>query len=97
MGRILNALIMLLVINVFILSIGTGIGFLLRWILPGVDLGTGTLIGVVSLSISIYFFVRVTTTNIGPEEVDMDEEDYSQVKHALEQMRKKPRRRRTYR
>ena len=97
MGRILNALIMLLVINVFVLSAGTGIGFLLSWILPGVDLGTGILIGIVSSSISIYFFVRVTTTNIDPDEVEIDEEDYSQVKHALEQMRKKPRRRRTYR
>ncbi len=48
-----------LAINLFLLGVGIGIGFLLRWILPAVDLGVGILIGVVTTVASVNLFLRV--------------------------------------
>ena len=55
------AIFVYLLTNLFVLGLGTGMGFLLHWILPAVDLGVGILIGVVTSSISIYFFARLSS------------------------------------
>ncbi len=47
-----------LIINVFLLGLGIGIGFLLHWILPAVDLGIGILIGVVTTIASVNLYLR---------------------------------------
>lgn len=47
-----------LAINLFLLGLGIGIGFLLHWILPAVDLGIGILIGVVTTIASINLYLR---------------------------------------
>ncbi len=52
-------LITFLGISLFLLGLGTGIGFLLHWILPGVDLGIGILIGVVTTIATIGFYMRL--------------------------------------
>lgn len=52
-------LVMYLGFNLFLLGVGIGIGFLLRWILPAVDLGVGILIGVVATVASVNFFLRI--------------------------------------
>ena len=51
-----------LVICVLLLAPGVGIGFLLHWVLPEVDLGIGILIGVVATGFSTHFFVRATAS-----------------------------------
>ena len=52
-------LIVFLIINLFLLGLGTGIGFLLHWILPAVDLGVGILIGVVTTIAATAFYFRL--------------------------------------
>jgi hypothetical protein len=52
-------LVTYLVINLFLLGLGIGIGFLLRWILPAVDLGVGILTGVVVTIASVNLFLRI--------------------------------------
>lgn len=47
-----------LAINLFLLGFGIGIGFLLHWILPAVDLGVGILIGVVTTIASVNLYLR---------------------------------------
>lgn len=51
-------LIIYCVANLFLLGVGVGIGFLLRWILA-VDLGVGILIGVVTTIASVNFLLRI--------------------------------------
>lgn len=48
-----------LVINLCLLCLGIGIGFLLHWILPAIDLGVGILIGVVTTVASVGLFLRL--------------------------------------
>lgn len=59
MKAILGLLITFLVVNLGVIASGIGIGFLLRWVLPSVDLGAGILIGVVSIGLSIHYFSRI--------------------------------------
>ena len=42
-----------------VIASGIGIGLLLRWVLPSVDLGAGILIGIVSIGLSIHYFLRI--------------------------------------
>jgi hypothetical protein len=56
----LLAITMYLIIKIILLCISIGIGFLLHWIMPSIDLGIGILIGVISTGISAYTFVKIT-------------------------------------
>ena len=47
MRAFVGLLVTFLAINLGVIASGTGIGFLLRWVLPSVDLGAGILIGLV--------------------------------------------------
>jgi hypothetical protein len=51
------ALAALLLIFLVVLIVGIGIGYLLHWLLPGVELGVGILIGVVTAIGSVNFFL----------------------------------------
>jgi hypothetical protein len=53
---------------------GTASGLLLHWIFPGVDLGTGILIGVIAAGLSIHFFVRLMNS-LESYEVDREGEE----------------------
>ncbi len=58
-------LIILLVFLLFLTlfgALGFGIGFLLHSIIPGVSLGMGMLIGIVTLGYSVEFFLRLFRT-----------------------------------
>ncbi len=55
------ALVTYLVMNLFLLGLGIGIGFLLHWLLPAVDLGVGILIGVVTTVASVNLFLRINS------------------------------------
>ena len=73
-------LVIFLGINLFLLGLGTGIGFLLHWILPGVDLGIGILIGVVTTVASTGFFLRLNKITEQIEDEAMIEEIKSNLK-----------------
>jgi len=64
-------LVIYLVVNLLLLGLGLGIGFLLHWLLPAVDLGVGILIGVVATVASVSFVLRINgiTEQIEDEEL----------------------------
>ena len=59
MKAFLGLLVTLLVIDLVVIASGIGIGLLLRWVLPSVDLGMGILIGIVSIGLSIHLLQRI--------------------------------------
>ncbi len=64
MWVLLSLIVLYLFINVLLLAAGVGLGYLLRWLMPAVDLGAAILIGIVSTAISTYFFVRVISARV---------------------------------
>ena len=54
-------LIMLLVSMGIWMAIGLGVGFLLHWLVPAIDVGMGTLIGVVTLGGCFLWLSRIST------------------------------------
>ncbi len=59
MKAALGLLLVYALINLGMIAVAVGIGFLLHWILPSVDLGTGILIAVVATGFSIHYFIRL--------------------------------------
>jgi hypothetical protein len=57
------AALLLLMLYLLILMLicipGLGIGFLLHWAIPAMDVGTGTLIGVIAISAAAHFFLEM--------------------------------------
>jgi hypothetical protein len=58
-----------------ILALGAGLGFLLHWLLPAIDLGLGFLIGVVVTGFSIHFFSRLIIALYTYEPPKQEEEE----------------------
>ncbi len=81
MISLLGVLILYLLINLVLLGCGIGIGFLLRWIFPAVDLGTGILTGVVTTSVSLVFLTRLLrlVDKVELEEGEADDDDNEAV------------------
>ena len=50
------------VIKGLLLAVGIGVGFLLHWLIPAIELGMGVLIGVVTTGLSAHFFGRTMNT-----------------------------------
>jgi len=44
-----------------LLLLGTGIGFLLHWLMPSVDFGIGVLIGVITIGFTSQLFARISS------------------------------------
>lgn len=59
MRSFLGGLLFYLLIKLFLLGVGIGVGFLLHWLLPAIDLGSGVLIGVVATGLTLHFFGRL--------------------------------------
>jgi hypothetical protein len=59
MRALFGTLLMYLILKLFLLGVGIGIGFLLHWIVPAIDLGMAALIGLVATGLSIHFFARL--------------------------------------
>jgi hypothetical protein len=79
MGSILAILLVFLVILLLFVSLGTGVGFLLRWLL-GLDLGIAIVIGVVSTGFVLHFFVQLLgQLPDTPDEEVATEKDLPQV------------------
>jgi len=58
---VLGTILIYLVIKIVLLAVGIGIGFLLHWLVPAIDLGIGVLIGVIATGFSLFFFGRIAT------------------------------------
>src|SRR5262245_47205531 len=58
---LLGALLIYGAICALLLALGAGIGFLLHWILPSIDLGIGMLIGVLAIGFTAQLFARVSS------------------------------------
>lgn len=57
-GSLLAVLGIYLLINILLIGVGIGVGFVLHWMLPAIELGAATLIGVISTALSVHFFGR---------------------------------------
>jgi hypothetical protein len=48
-------------IGAVLLVLGTGLGFLLHWLMPSVDFGIGILIGVITIGFTAQLFGRISS------------------------------------
>jgi hypothetical protein len=55
-----------------LLVVGAGIGFLLRWIIPSVDLGVGILIGVITIGFTAQLFGRILSIPLAEADDDVE-------------------------
>ena len=62
MRALLGLLLVYLLVKTVLIAVGIGIGFLLHWLVPSIDVGMGALIGVVATAFSIYLFARVSAS-----------------------------------
>lgn len=76
MKPLLGLLITYLVVNLGVIAASVAIGFLLRWLLPSVDLGTGILIGIVSIGLSIHYFFRLLSFAEFHDFAEEDDDDF---------------------
>jgi len=70
MGLIFGFLMIYQVILVILLGVGVGVGFVLHWLIPGVDMGLAILIGVITSGMAIHFYGRLTGLFPGTELLD---------------------------
>ena len=61
MRALLGTLLIFGAICTFLLLLGTGIGFLLHWLMPSVDFGIGVLIGVITIGFTSQLFARISS------------------------------------
>jgi hypothetical protein len=60
------------------ITIGLGAGVLLHWLIPAIDLGMGTLIGVVTLGGCFLWLSRISTLDALYGHDDIDQSDSTQ-------------------
>ena len=66
------------VVQAVLLGIAVGIGFLLHWIVPDVNIGMGILVGLISTIASAYLFSQMMKSRLSLDEYiafDQNEED----------------------
>jgi hypothetical protein len=61
MRALLGFLLIFGTIGTILLALGAGIGFLLHWLLPSIDLGIGMLIGVITIGFTAQLFARISS------------------------------------
>src|SRR5215471_16653236 len=66
------------------MTIGLGAGFLLHWLIPAIDLGMGTLIGVVTLGGCFLWLSRMSTLAAlyGRDDIDQSDATWSSTLEA---------------
>ncbi|MFL5800309.1 MAG: hypothetical protein ACJ8CR_00915 [Roseiflexaceae bacterium] len=74
MRWLLGLLVIYGVIKLLLLALGFGIGLLLHWLVPSIDLGIGVLIGVVATGFSVQFFGRITSLPLPDFGQDIEQE-----------------------
>ena len=84
-----------LVIKLALLALSVGVGFLLHWLMPSVELGMGILIGVIATACSVHFFIRLMTAVSETEdgEVVLSAEPDFSLAHMPMRLRRKRKRR----
>jgi len=55
----LVSLLFYVLIKLFVLALGVGIGFVLNWLMPSIDFGSAVLTGVIATVAAMYFFGRL--------------------------------------
>lgn len=66
--------------NLGLIALGVGIGFLIHWLVPAIDLGMGILIAVITMGFSIHYFVRLIQFGEVLELPRFDEEDLPPIR-----------------
>ncbi len=96
MGALLGLLGIYLLITLVLLAVGLGIGSLLHWLVPAVDLGMGMLIGVVTTGLTLHLLARLVAV-LERSEDDTQAELEAEIRPILTQYEIVPRRRRSKR
>lgn len=96
MHSLVRFLLMLLLIMGVWIGIGLGIGFVLHRLVPAIDVGMGTLIGVVTLGLSFQWLSRVSTLSAlyEEEETEVPDATWSTMPHIAPRASHRKRRRR---
>lgn len=78
------------------MTVGLGVGFLLHWLIPAIDLGMGTLIGVVTLGGCFLWLSRISTLEAlyGHDDIDQSDATWSTAPEAEPRSSRRKRRRR---
>jgi hypothetical protein len=78
------------------IAIGVGVGFVLHWLIPAIDLGMGTLIGVVALGGCFLWLSRMSTLEAlyGDDTIEMSDSTWSTTPQAASRSTGRTRRRR---
>ncbi len=96
MGALLGLLGIYLFITLVLLGVGLGIGSLLHWLVPAVDLGVGMLTGVVTTGLALHLLARLIAV-VERSEDDTPVELVADFRPILTQYEVVPRRRRSKR
>ncbi len=73
MKALFTVVLLFLIVLALVVAPGIGIGFLLYWILPAIELGTGILIGVVGTGFSLLFVARLLAAAEDEDETTVPE------------------------
>ena len=73
---LLGFLLIFSIVGALLLGVGTGVGFLLHWLIPTVDLGIGILIGVITIAFTAQLFARIIS-------IPLDEADAAPIDDAV--------------
>ena len=78
------------------MAIGLGVGFLLHWLVPAIDVGMATLIGVVTLGGCFLWLSRISTLEAlyGPDDSELPDATWSTTPQAESRAARRKRRRR---
>ena len=84
MYSLLRFLLMVLVSMAVWMAIGLGVGCLLHWLVPAIDLGMATLIGVVTLGGCLLWLSRMSTLEAlyGPDDIALPDSTWSTTPQA---------------
>ena len=84
MRSLVRFLLMVLLSMGVWMAIGLGVGFLLHWLVPAIDLGMATLIGVVTLGGCFLWLSRISTLDAlyGHDDIELPDATWSTTPQA---------------
>ena len=96
MWPLLRFLLMVLLSMGVWIALGLGVGFVLHGLVPSIDLGIGTLIGVVALGGCLLWLSRISTLEAlyGHDDIDLPDATWSTTPQAEWRSARRKRRRR---
>ena len=95
MYSLLRFLMMVFVSMAVWMAIGLGVGFLLHWVVPAIDLGMATFIGVVTLGGCFLWLSRISTLEAlyGYDDIELPDTAWSTTPQAESRSARRKRRR----